>query len=87
LQALSYVQEYKILQTFQKLNNDYSFPSQLQVIYDYFFNTFINFETRIFDLNMWNILHCFSINVPKTNNAIEGWHNTFKNTFGTSIFI
>ena len=35
---------------------------------------------------MWNCSFHTERNIPRTNNAIEGWHNTFRNTFKTSKY-
>jgi hypothetical protein len=35
---------------------------------------------------MWCYQLNRDINTPRTNNAIEGWHNVFANTFGTSKY-
>jgi hypothetical protein len=55
-------------------------------LYDYFYSTFINPQTLRFGPEIWSVINPFDISIPKTNNAIEGWHNTFKNTFGTSRY-
>jgi hypothetical protein len=35
---------------------------------------------------LWHVADIFDQNIPRTNNAIEGWHNAFKNRFGTSRY-
>ena len=86
LQTLSFVKSNHIIETYNELKNDDMFPSQLNELYEYFFSNFICSTSARFKVETWNFMEYYSLEIPKTNNAIEGWHNTFKNTFGTSRF-
>ena len=61
------------------------FPNILYTIYDYFYNNFIS-ENSNFPNYLWNCLNNVYLDVPKTNNAIEAWHNVFSSSFGTAKF-
>lgn len=86
--GLSYVQANHTRQTFFDLKNHSDFPTTLNSIYDYFYNNYIGDVNTIvrFPMPTWHLGCSFDANIPKTNNGIEGWHNAFKNTFGTSIY-
>lgn len=86
--GLSYVEVDYIRETFIELKNHTNFPSALNVLYDYFYNNYIgNLDSIVrYPISLWHLGNNFDVNIPKTNNGIEGWHNTFKNTFGTSIY-
>lgn len=62
-----------------------SFPAALNDVYNYFFATYLDVNCR-FPPDMWHSLNIIDVDFPRTNNAIEGWHNTFANTFGTSKY-
>ena len=32
----------------------------------------------IFDIEMWNMFHRTDAELPRTNNAVEGWHHGFQ---------
>jgi hypothetical protein len=84
LVALSFVNHYDLVQTFFdiKLMND--FPQQLHEIYNYFYYNYINGEANgRYEVTLLNNVNVRIRNIPKTNNAIEGWHSVFKNCFGS----
>ena len=35
---------------------------------------------------MWSISNINDFELPKTNNAIEGWHRVFKDTFKNAVY-
>lgn len=84
--ALSFVEIPRIIETYNELLNSPAFPSILIPIFDYFYNTFINPTSAIFLPEIWHSICLTNDNIPKTNNAIEAWHNVFNSTFGTSKF-
>lgn len=53
----------------------------------FFFNFIgdVNHEPK-YPPSFWHCRNILEINVPRTNNAIEGWHNVFNSTFHTSRF-
>lgn len=87
--ALSYVREDLVLETFEELRNHINFPDILAPLYDYFLKTYIetqNANAR-FPLHMWNqVSQYVELAIPRTNNAIEGWHRAFSSTFGASNY-
>lgn len=85
--ALSFVQVDKVFETFNILRSNSNFPIRLIPLYNYFFSIYIgNANDAMFPPILWNIHQFFDISVPRTNNAIEGWHNTFNASFGTAKF-
>lgn len=86
--GLTYVDVNYIRNTFLELKNHFDFPLTLNTLYSYFYKTYIGDLNEIvrFPISLWHLGNNFDVATPKTNNGIEGWHNTFKNTFGTSIY-
>ena len=84
LVALTYVKQEDISSVFTELRNSNDFPPAINAIYDYFFRTYIHQNAK-FPIELWHSLGNDS-SLPRTNNAIEGWHNIFRNTFGTSRY-
>lgn len=79
--ALSYVKYSEIENQFYLLRQSPTFPNSLIPLYNYFSSNYL-LATSLFPPNLW---HSRNINDPlirRTNNTIEGWHNTFANTFG-----
>ena len=73
--------------TFNLLKNGDSFPSVRTPLYDYFFDIFIGINnTASYIPAVFHFLESRGRLLPRTNNGIEGWHNTFACTFGTSIY-
>jgi hypothetical protein len=63
------------------------FTSILIPIYEYFFNNYINnSEDTRFPIKIWNHYAYLLTDIPRTNNAIEGFHNAFNCMFGTSNY-
>lgn len=87
LLALSYVQPEKIVETFNVLPSLYFYDQLVNPVYLYFYNNYIkNFENARINYKIWNHYNLFSLNVPRTNNAIEGWHNAFNGSFFSSKY-
>lgn len=87
LTALSFVRIDKVEETFNQLIHARYFPEILIPLYNYFFTTYIGHGTSAnFPPLLWNSNQFFNFEVPRTNNAIEGWHNTFNASFGTMRF-
>lgn len=85
LMALSYVDVEQVHNTFNELRESSDFPGELIGIYSYFYNNYIS-ENGRYSINLWHSKDLLDINISRTNNAIEGWHNVFKNMFGTSRY-
>ena len=83
LSALSYVDPIHIPELFQKTKLHEDFPISLHPIFNYFYNNFIcGMNSTRFPPALWNSLDSFSVDsLVRTNNAIEGRHSVFKNTF------
>lgn len=85
--ALSYCDINQIIETFSQLKMQVDFPDILSPLYQYFYNNYISSDLDgRFPVTLWHALDIFDQEVPRTNNSIEGWHNAFKNSFGTSRY-
>ena len=73
---------------FFQLKEQNNFPVSLNEFYEYFYCTYIGDENIMvrYPISFWHYGNFIDENIPRTNNAIEGWHSTFKNTFGTSRY-
>lgn len=45
-------------------------------------NTRHNYHPGLFDLQLWNVYELTLRSFPRTNNAIEAWHNAIATMFG-----
>lgn len=87
LTALSYVRISELTATFYELYNHPEIPSQLIPLYDYFFTNYLRENPQSsYPPEIWHSSDLLDINIPRTNNGIEGWHNVFASGFGTSKF-
>ena len=89
LVCLSYVNPSEVENTFFEIKNLRTFPHILTELYDYFYRVYINNgENARFPISLWNCCEDVDQSVPKTNNAIKGWHSVFqKNVFFCSKFL
>jgi hypothetical protein len=73
--------------TYYEIRNSHLYPVALNTLYDYFFENYVGETDNVkFPVSLWNYGGDLNINVPRTNNAIEGRHSVFKKSFGTSRF-
>ena len=78
LMTLLYVKKDKIIERLNELKCKKIFLSVLLPLYDYFYVNYIFSKpgTR-FPVVLWNCEEIINNEIPKTYNAIEGWHNVF----------
>jgi hypothetical protein len=86
LTALCYVEKSRMVETFEALKSQNNFPIILEQVYCFFERNFISNETARYPIDLWHSLDLINYGTPKTNNAIEAWHNVFNSTFGTSRY-
>ena len=87
LSALVFVKKEEIVETFNLLFNADDFPLCLTVIYNYFCNNFISGENSTrFPIEIWNQTEETAFGEPRTNNSIEGYHNSLKRSFYYQIY-
>ena len=88
LTALAYVRFERISEAFHELRNSASFPICLIPVYDYFYSNYIGNGNGVprFSPSLWHHGSNVTIDIPRTNNAIEGWHSVFKSTFGCTRY-
>ena len=60
----------------------------IQAVIDYFEDTYIGrlrpggHRVPLFDLGLWNMYNQTLDDLPRTNNAVEGWHRSFQANVG-----
>lgn len=94
LAALAFVPTVDIVQAFNDLLDSTFFQDNEEIIRDllnYFEDTWIGRPTRrggrrepTFSHSLWNCYDAVLHDLPKTNNAIEGWHRGFSELLGAS---
>ena len=86
--AIAFVPQIDIVETFEILN-DHCGENE-EGLLDYFEANYIGELRRdrrrppTFDHMMWNVYDRVLNNLPRTTNAVEGWHNAFARSLGQS---
>ena len=86
LVALAFIPVDDAVEVFEKLQDE--IPEDLDDLVAYFEDTYIGrpFHRRRrdppFKPELWNIYDRIVRNLPKTNNAVEGWHRAFQTSLG-----
>ena len=89
--ALAFVPVHDVVYAFEELiESEYYIENKslFQPILNYFEDTWIGRPVRrkrrspIFPLNIWNVYENVLMKRPRTNNAVEGWHNAFNSSIG-----
>ncbi|KAF7684675.1 hypothetical protein CDIK_4440, partial [Cucumispora dikerogammari] len=84
LKCLPFVPISETVATFEWLKQLEDFPQELISIFNYFETTYIGtfgLNPR-FPIEFWNNRQNVLDTLPRTNNAVEGWHNVFRSSFG-----
>ena len=77
--ALAFLPINNVAEAFETLEE--VMPAEAQPILDYFEDTYIgrlrrrNRRAPWFPISMWNMHERVILDLPRTNNSIEGWHN------------
>lgn len=74
-----------VLDALLELKSSRELPSAPIKLCDYFFNTYLSLNCR-FTPTIWRPQNNIDFVHHRTNNAIEGWHDVFSNSFGSSKF-
>ncbi len=87
LMALAFVPSGGIVDAFETIQND--IPDNVAGLYDYFEDTWIGRPARrgqrrnpLFAVELWSVHDRVVEGLPRTNNAVEGWHRAFQGTVG-----
>ena len=87
LAALAFVPEPDVISAFEAVSED--FPFDAQTVIDYFEDTYIGRlcpgcyrRVSLFELGLWNMYNQTLDDLPRTNNAVEGWHRSFQANVG-----
>lgn len=82
LLALSYVPVQDVQFAFEVIVA--SFPAQLKPIVDYFEDNYVGRRLHDipprFPIEMWNLYERINTDLPRSNNSVEAWHNSFQKT-------
>jgi hypothetical protein len=85
--GLAFVKKEEIVSTFNCLFTHDSFPPLLTDTYQYFYRNYIGSDGSVrFPIELWHCKHLIENDIPRTNNAIEGWHHVFNSTFFSSKY-
>lgn len=85
LMALAFVPETDVVLVFENIVNDIEFRP-LDFLLDYFEDTYIGRQRRgrrtqpRYPVSTWTQYDRVMQSLPRTNNAVEGWHNAFNNS-------
>jgi hypothetical protein len=87
LLALAFIPADDVIEVFETLTADPAYQ-EIEVICDYMEDNFIGRQRRgrrgqpRFAIRLWNQYLRVIDNLPRSNNALEGWHNAFNNVIG-----
>ncbi|KAF7685231.1 hypothetical protein CDIK_4020 [Cucumispora dikerogammari] len=86
LTALAYLEVNEIREVFHQLYFSEELLFESIIIYDYFYETYIgdNITQRNrprYPIELWRLRFADDLVTPRTNNAVESWHNAFKGNF------
>ncbi|KAK4872511.1 hypothetical protein RN001_014540 [Aquatica leii] len=93
LAALAFVPEDHLIASYKELIDCEFYTDNENILLpvtNYFEDTWIGRLDRrrrrqpLFPINMWNIYSKVVENLPRTNNAVEGWHNSFASTLNAN---
>ncbi len=94
LPCLAFVQVNDVIEYFEELSDSSYYVENIQLIgpiLNYFEDTWIGRFTRrnqrqipLFPIALWNCYAATLEDLPKTNNAVEGWHNSFNKLLGAA---
>lgn len=84
--ALAFVPVDEVRPVFQKLSNCKRFPVDAKPVLNYFEKTYVDifYKNRWnsqFSLQIWNLYNRTKNCQERTNNTVEGWHNSLKQHF------
>ena len=87
LAALAFVPEPDVIIAFEAVSED--FPLNGQAVIHSFEDTYIgrlhpggHRQVPLFDLGLWNMYNQTLNDLPRTNDAVEGWYHSFQANVG-----
>ena len=88
--SLAFVPETDVIKAFEELQDSFENYPDLLPIVTYFEDNYIGREYRRrrlsprFAISLWNMNQRVQYKLPRTNNAVEGWHRAFQTSVGAS---
>lgn len=91
LAALAFVPEAEVANAFEELISKQIIPDVAEGLLDYFEDVWIGRPDRQnsrrapkFGIDMWNMYSNVELDLPRTNNSVEGWHTSFNSLLSCS---
>ncbi|KAK0401121.1 hypothetical protein QR680_015601 [Steinernema hermaphroditum] len=87
--ALAFCKEQDVLVRYSQLATqllrDYGVSDGHENFLEYFENTWVGRTTRRprYEISMWNCKSVTELELPRTNNSVESWHNAFQGAMGS----
>ncbi|KAK0401778.1 hypothetical protein QR680_015965 [Steinernema hermaphroditum] len=87
--ALAFCKEQDVLVRYSQLATqllrDYGVSDAHENFLEYFENTWVGRTTRRprYEISMWNCKSVTELELPRTNNSVESWHNAFQGAMGS----
>ena len=85
LAAVAFVPTTDVIRAFESLSENLPPDAPAQAIIDYFEDTYIGRfrpggqrRDPLFPITVWNMYKQTLQGLPRTNNAVEGWHRSFQ---------
>ena len=89
LAAVAFVPTTDVIRAFESLSENLPLDAPAQAIIDYFEDTYIGRlrpggqrRDPLFPITVWNMYEQTLQGLPRTNNAVEGWHRSFQANVG-----
>lgn len=81
LLALAFVPAKDVPFVFEILKEE-GFPEEMNTIVNYWESTYVGTRTEgilpVFQISIWNMYERLQSHLPRTNNSLEAWHNSFQ---------
>lgn len=89
--ALAFLPAEKVVDVFEEMLEKQVIPDEAQDIVNYFEDVWVGRPDRrnkrrqpLFKVDIWNCYSNVTMDLPKTNNKMEGWHNSFSSLLSCS---
>ena len=83
--CIAFLPTYDVIRGFEAIRDLENYDECLDIVFDYFEDNYLgrpmtnNRRRRPkFPLSWWNVYNRVQMDLPRTNNSVEGWHNAFQ---------